>query len=277
MRKGPSVLQTLSGKLSDIALAVWSIFGLFLLLAPVLIVVPMSFSAGDRVAFPPQGFSFRWFHRLFSDPLWVEAFRTSVILGIAASTIALLVGSLAAYALVRGPLRAKALYQGAFIGPMVVPPVVIAVAAYFVYARLNLLGTLQGLVLSHATLALPFVVLIMSNAVSSFDVRIEQAGMSLGASRFTVLRRIVAPALAPHLLVSWLFAFAVSFDEVVITFFVGGSQVTIPKKMFVTLRNEIDPTVTAVSTLLIGVTVLIGLIAALLLQRRILNVVGAEN
>lgn len=269
--------QALRSRISDAALALWSIFALFLLLAPVLIVIPMSFSASNELEFPPRSFSLQWYARLFADPLWIEALRTSLILAVTSSLLALVTGSLAAYALVRNSVVWRKAISASFIGPMVVPPVVLAVAAYLVYARLGLLGTMPGLVLAHTALSLPFVVMIVSNAVASFDERIEQAAISLGASRATVLTRVVAPALTPHLLVSWLFAFAVSFDEVVITFFIAGIHTTIPKKMFITLRNEIDPTITAVSALLIAVTVLLGMIAILLLQRRILAIVGAEK
>lgn len=268
---------TLRSRLSDAALALWSLLALFLLLAPVLIVVPMSFSAGKELEFPPRDFSLHWYVRLFADPLWIEALRTSLVLAVTSSLLALVAGSLAAYALVRNSVIWRDGVTASFIGPMVVPPVVLAVAAYLVYARLGLLGTMPGLVLAHTVLSLPFVVMIVSNAVAAFDERIEQAAISLGASRATVLARVVAPALTPHLLVSWLFAFAVSFDEVVLTFFIAGIHTTIPKKMFITLRNEIDPTITAVSALLIAVTVLIGIVAILLLQRRLLAVVGAEK
>lgn len=269
--------RAIRSRLSDMALALWALAGLFLLLAPVLVVVPMSFSAGKGLEFPPQGFSLHWYGKLFADPLWMEALRTSLILAATSSLLALATGSLAAYALVRNSVIWREGIAASFIGPMVVPPVVLAVAAYLVYARLGLLGTMPGLVLAHTVLSLPFVVMIVSNAVAAFDERIEQAAVSLGATRATVLTRVVAPALMPHLLVSWLFAFAVSFDEVVLTFFIAGIHTTIPKKMFITLRNEIDPTITAVSALLIAVTVLIGIVAVLLLQRRILAVVGAEK
>lgn len=269
--------RAIRSRLFDMALALWALTGLFLLLAPVLVVVPMSFSAGKGLEFPPQGFSLHWYGKLFADPLWMEALRTSLILAATSSLLALATGSLAAYALVRNSVIWREGIAASFIGPMVVPPVVLAVAAYLVYARLGLLGTMPGLVLAHTVLSLPFVVMIVSNAVAAFDERIEQAAVSLGATRATVLTRVVAPALMPHLLVSWLFAFAVSFDEVVLTFFIAGIHTTIPKKMFITLRNEIDPTITAVSALLIAVTVLIGIVAVLLLQRRILTVVGAEK
>lgn len=269
--------HAIRSRLSDMALALWALAGLFMLLAPVLVVVPMSFSAGKGLEFPPQGFSLHWYGKLFADPLWMEALRTSLVLAATSSLLSLAVGSLAAYALVRNAVIWRDGIAASFIGPMVVPPVVLAVAAYLVYARLGLLGTMPGLILAHTVLSLPFVVMIVGNAVAAFDERIEQAAISLGATRATVLTRVVAPALMPHLLVSWLFAFAVSFDEVVLTFFIAGIHTTIPKKMFITLRNEIDPTITAVSALLIAITVLMGVVAVLLLQRRILAVVGAEK
>lgn len=260
-----------------IALAVWSVIVLIWLIAPVAIVVPMSFSGGRGVSFPPEGFSLQWYERLFTDESWMQALQTSAVVALFASLLAVVSGSLLAHSVARRPGRFSRLLRGISMGPMVVPTIVLSVAIYLFWAKLDLIGTLPGLILAHATVALPFVLMIMVNAVASVDPRIEQAAASLGARRATVLTRVLLPTLAPHLAVSWLFAFIVSFDEVVISSFIAGANTTVPVKMFTTLRNQIDPTITAISTLLIVATVLGGVVAAAVLRRRLLTVVGAGS
>ncbi|MBP6684913.1 MAG: ABC transporter permease subunit, partial [Leucobacter sp.] len=177
----------------------------------------------------------------------------------------------------RMPGRFSKLLRSLSMGPMIVPTIVLSVAIYLFWAKIGIIGTLPGLIIAHATMALPFVLMIMVNAVNSVDPRIEQAAASLGAKRVTVLTRVLLPTLAPHLAVSWLFAFIVSFDEVVVSSFIAGANTTVPVKMFTSLRNQIDPTITAISTLLIVATVLVGVIAAAVLRRRLLTVVGAAQ
>ncbi|MET3957803.1 putative spermidine/putrescine transport system permease protein [Rhodococcus sp. OAS809] len=260
--------------ISRFALSLWSLLVMVWLVAPVLIVVPMSFSAGSGVGFPPEGFSLQWYDRLLSDPMWLEALQTSLVVALCTSCIAVVAGTLASYAIARWPGRLSTLLRAASMGPMVVPTIVLSVAIYLVWAKVGLIGTVPGLIIAHTTLALPFVVLVMVNAVSSFDVRIEQAASSLGARQRIILTRVVLPAIAPHAFVAWLFAFIVSFDEVVISSFIAGTHITVPVKMFSTLRNQIDPTITAISTILIAVTLLVGVVAAVLLRRRLASVVG---
>lgn len=258
-------------------LATWSVLGLVFLVAPVVIVVPMSFSAASSVQFPPTGFSLQWYQRLLGDPMWSSALRTSIGLALASSITALLLGTTGAYGLARAGRRSRRAGLGLFFSPMLVPGVVFAVALYLVYAKVGLLGTMPGLVLAHAVLGLPFVVMVMMTGITALDPSLELAAASLGARPVQVWARVLTPTLLPHLLVSWLFAFIVSFDEVVLTIFVSGAYETVPKKMFISLRNEIDPTITAVSTLLIAVTILAGIAAAVLLRRRLLTVLGASN
>lgn len=258
-------------------LAVWSVLVLVWLVAPVAIVVPMSFSAGTGVSFPPQGFSLQWHERLFTDESWLEALRTSAVVALSSSLLAVIAGTLLAHTVARRPGRLSNSLRSLSMGPMVVPTIVLSVAIYLLWAAIGIIGTLPGLIIAHATVALPFVLMIMVNAVGAVDPRIEQAAASLGANRPTVLLRVLLPTLLPHLAVAWLFAFIVSFDEVVISSFIAGANTTVPVKMFTTLRNQIDPTITAISTLLIVATIAAGLIAAAVLKRRLLSVVGASN
>ena len=246
-------------------LAAYGVTVLLFLCLPIAIVVPMSFSSASSLEFPPPGFSLRWYQAFFGNVRWLGALQTSTIVAVASSTAALLLGSLAAYGLVRGTFRGKALIEGSFIAPLIIPSVIIAVALYIFFAQIGLLGTLAGLILGHTILGVPYVVLVMSVAIRSFDVRIEQAAYTLGASSSVMFRRVLLPNLLPSVFAAWIFAFINSFDEVIITVFISGPYETVPKRMFNELVLEVNPTITAIATLLIAFSVVtIGLIALLL-------------
>ena len=234
---------------------------------PIVIVIPMSFSSASTLAFPPPGVSLRWYQSFLEDPKWLQAAVNSALIAAIASTGAMILGTIAAYGLVRGSFPGKRLIESNFIAPLVVPPVVKAVALYIAYAKLGLLGTYGGLILAHMILGVPYVVILMSVAIRSFDVRIEQVAASLGAPFVTIFRRILLPNLAPSVIASWIMAFIVSFDEIIITFFVFGNRDTIPKRMFTLLEQKVDPTITAIATMLIAISVLT-LVTTIWLLRR---------
>jgi ABC-type spermidine/putrescine transport system permease subunit II len=257
-------LDALGRRLNAVFLGIAGIAVLLFLVVPVLIVVPMSFSPSTSLQFPPQGFSLRWYGTVFTDPLWLEALRTSLVLGLLSSTLALVLGGLAAYALVRGRFRGRDLLQANFIAPLIIPSVVLAVALYMALAAVGALGTYAGLLLAHTLLGVPYVVLIMTVAIKTFDERIEQVAFTLGASWPTMFVRVLAPNLLPSALAAWIFAFVTSFDEVVVTNFIAGSVETVPKKMFNELILQVNPTITAIATVLILVSVLLMAVAATL-------------
>lgn len=254
-------------RLGDLPLMVYGVLVLLFLFLPIAIVVPMSFSAASSLTFPPAEFSLRWFRSFFQDPRWIEAMRVSLLVAFMSSLLALALGSVAAYGLVRGTFAGRRLIDANFMAPMIVPPVITAVALYIVFARVGLLGTLPGLVIGHMLLGVPYVVLIMSVAIRSFDVRIEQVAFSLGASWFTMFRRVLLPNLMPSAFAAWIFAFITSFDEVIVTLFVAGAYQTVPKKMFNELVLQINPTITAIATLLIAFSVCLFVVFALLMRR----------
>lgn len=245
-------------------LAVGGIAVLLFLALPVFIVVPMSFSASSSLRFPPEGFSLRWYAAVFSDPNWLAAMRTSLLLGLASSTLALILGSLAAYALVRGRFRLREALLSNFIAPLIIPTVILAVALYLALAAVGALGTFGGLLLGHTLLGVPYVILIMSVAIRSFDERVEQVALTLGASWATMFARILVPNLLPSAGAAWIFAFVTSFDEVIVTGFISGSYDTVPKRMFNELVLQVNPTITAIATVLIGVSLLLMALAATL-------------
>lgn len=254
-------------RLSRLLLAAAGLATLGFLCLPLVIIVPMSFSSARALTFPPPGFSLRWYRAFFGDPLWMEAMWTSASLALVASTAALLLGGLAAYGLTRGRFRGRAVAEANFLAPLIVPTIIVAVALYIALARVGLLGSYAGLVIAHTLLAVPFVVLVMGVAIRSFDVRIEQVAWSLGASWPTTCCRVLLPNLAPSLFAAWVFAFIASFDEVIVTSFIAGTYETIPKRMFNELILEINPTITAVATLLVAFTVVALGTVALLMRR----------
>jgi ABC-type spermidine/putrescine transport system permease subunit II len=221
---------------------------------PIAVVIPMSFSSASSLEFPPPGLSLRWYESFFGDARWVAALATSALVALASSTIALLLGAIAAYGLVRGSFRGRTLIEGSFIAPLVVPSVIVAVALYIAFARVGLLGTMAGMILGHTVLGVPYVVLVMSVAIRSFDPRIEQVACSLGASTTTMFRRVLLPNLLPSVFAAWIFAFITSFDEVIVTLFIAGRHDTVPKRMFNELVLQVNPTITAIATLLIVVS-----------------------
>lgn len=257
--------RTSSGR--STVLAVIGVATLVFLMLPILIVAPMSFSSARSLTFPPSGFSVRWYSALFGDAAWMEAFWTSLGIAAISASAALVLGGLAAHGLDRGRQRWRAAAEANFMAPLIVPGVITAVALYFAFAKIGLLGTYLGLVVAHTVLAVPLVAVVIGAALRSFDSRIEQVARSLGASWMQTILRVVLPNLTPSIVAAWIFAFVTSFDEVIITSFIAGPQTTVPKKMYDELILEITPTITAVATLLIGVTLLaLGVVYLLLLR-----------
>ena len=233
------------------ALAAVGIFGLVLL-----IVIPMSFSSAKSLTFPPPSLSLRWYQTFFGDPRWMEAMWTSTIVAAISSVAALLLGGLAAYGLRRGTFKGRDWAEGDFMAPLIVPTIIAAIALYLALAKIGLLGSFVGLIVAHTVLHIPVVIMVLGVAIRAFDLRIEQVAWSLGASWFYTVRKVMLPNLAPSVFAAWIFAFIGSFDEVIVTSFIAGKYETVPKKMFNELILEVNPTITAVATLLIAFTVL---------------------
>ena len=250
---------------------------LIYLAAPLAIVVPISFSSGEGLAFPPPGYSLRWYEHYWTDRAWVEATITSLKVGILAAAFATVLGTLAAIGLSRMAGRARVLSYAFIVSPIIVPVIVLAVALYRLYSALGLNGSLIGLALAHTIMAAPFVVITVTAALARFDQQLVLASASLGETPFRTFFRVTLPLIRPSVLTGALFAFMTSFDEVVIALFVGsGTEATLPRVMWASLRSGIDPTIAAVSTLLIvlSITVLAG---AEILRRRSDAALGEQD
>jgi putative spermidine/putrescine transport system permease protein len=248
----------------------WAICILVLgfLILPLVVIVPLSFSASGFLAFPLPGLSLRWYGEFFTSAPWQLSLRNSLIVASATTVAATFLGTLAALGLSRARLPGQTLLMGLIVSPMVVPIVIVAVGVYFAYAPFGLSGSLVGLTLAHTALAAPFVVITVSATLQGFDANQARAGASLGASPAVVFWRIVLPLILPGVISGALFAFVTSFDEVVVALFLTGpAERTLPRQMFTGMRENISPVITAAASLLILLSVLL-LTALELLRRR---------
>jgi putative spermidine/putrescine transport system permease protein len=229
---------------------------LLFLILPVLVIIPLSFNSGTFLVYPLQGFSLRWYEEFFTASEWLRALKNSLIIAPAATVLAMTFGTLASIGLTRGEFRGKALLMGILISPMVVPVVIVAVASYLFFAPLGLGNSYISLILVHAVLGVPFVIITVTATLQGFNQNLVRAAASLGAPPLTAFFRVTLPLIAPGVISGALFAFATSFDEVVVTLFLAGpEQATIPRQMFSGIRENLSPTIAAAATLLIGFSV----------------------
>ncbi|MBY2918414.1 ABC transporter permease subunit [Rhizobium leguminosarum] len=221
------------------------------LLFPEIVVIIMSFSEGATLQFPPTGLSLQWYASFFTDPAWYGAAWNSLKIGIAVSALATVVGTLAAFGLARIAPDIRNFLTMTILTPITIPVIVVGVASYFGLINLGLIGTEVGVALAQTIGAISYVVVVVSATLANFDRRLDQAARSMGARPFTAFIRVTFPLIRPGIIGGALFAFIHSFGEVVITSFVSGYAVrTLPLKMWENIRNEIDPTVAAVASLL---------------------------
>ena len=249
----------------------------FYLILPILIVLPMSFSSAEFLTFPPPGFSLKWFQRYFGDSSWIEPTLISFQVAIIAMILSTVLGTLAAIALVRTRIRGKSVVNTFILAPMIIPVIIISIALYGFFSKIGLMGTITGLVLGHSLLCIPFVVITVSASLKGFDETLEKAAMICGANRIKTFMQVTFPIIRPGMIAGALFAFIISFDEIVISMFLCGIETkTLPMKMWEGIRMEINPVIAAVSTLLICLSVIL-LIFVELVRRRTQSKIGGMS
>jgi len=230
---------------------------LLVMIAPIVVVIVLSFSSAAYLTFPPPAFGVRWYQTYLGSRDWLAATALSIEVAIAVVVLATVLGTLAAMGLARLPAVARLLAAGLILSPLIMPVIIVAIGVYYAFARFGLVGTPLGLVLAHTCLAVPFVVTSVGASLAGFDRRLEMAALSLGATPIGTFRQVTLPLILPGVLVGALFAFITSFDELVVALFLSGANaVTLPRRMWEDLRYALDPTIAAVSTLTIVVTVL---------------------
>lgn len=246
-------------------IAAWVV--LAFLMAPVLVIVPVSFSSAQYLSFPPPGFSLQWYERFFGNKDWLASVWVSIQVATLSAGLTVILATLASIPLVRSDFSRKTLVYGLLLAPMIVPVIITAIALYFVFARIGMGGTVIAIAIGHTIVVMPIAVVVLSATLQGVDQRLEHAAMSLGASRFQAFRKVTLPLIAPGIISAGLFAFLTSFDELVIPLFLGGPNAqTLAVRIWNSVMLEIEPTIAAVSTFLIALTIVV-MIAANLMKR----------
>ena len=262
-------------KHSKNVLAVISLLILLFLFSPILIVFPLAISDSPFLSWPPQGFSLNWFWTFFHQSKWVTAAQNSIKLAVLTTAIAVLIGTMAAYGLakIKGGRR-TALYTF-FIVPMVIPAIVLALAYYFGFASVGIKRSMFTVLVAHVIIATPFVVSSVSAGLANFDWNTHRASLSLGANPVATFWKIVIPQIQPALVSGGLFAFIVSFDEVVIAQFISGTKFkTLPMEMFAGIKNEIQPTIAAAAVMLVILAIILQGGSQIIMSRRESRLIG---
>ena len=225
------------------------------LVIPTLLVIPMSFSASQYLEFPPREWSVRWYKSYFNSTPWMQATVTSLKAGLLTALLATPLATMAAYGLHVSRLRHANLLLMVLLTPMVVPVILIGIGVFYAYVKLKLVNSLLGLVLAHSMLAIPVVMLVVASALKSFDLDQELVARSLGASRIKAFWMVTLPQIKFSVVTGAVLAFLTSFDEIIVSLFVsGGDNSTLTRNMFNALRDQVDPTIAAISTLIVLAT-----------------------
>jgi len=248
---------------------------LFFLIAPIVVLIPLSFNAEPYFTFThgmltlsADAFSLRWYQDIISNPQWIHSIKNSIIIAFFATISATFLGTLAAWGLSRPQTPFRVPLMSILISPMIVPLIITAAGMFFFYSKIGLAQTYPGLIMAHTALGIPFVIITVTATLIGFDQDLIRASASLGANPVTTFRKVVLPLIMPGVISGALFALVTSFDEIVVVLFLSGfEQRTIPRQMWVGIREQISPTILAVATLLIAVAVTL-LTAVELLRRR---------
>ena len=245
------------------------------LIGPIFVIIPLSFNelpyftfTPEMLALDPAGYSTKWYAEFFREQSWKDAVGNSFLIAVFATLIATALGTLAALGLSRPTMPFRSAIMAILISPMIVPLIISAAGMYFFYTRVGISSTHLGVILAHAALGTPFVVITVTATLVGFDHSLTRAAASLGASPIRTFFKIIVPLILPGVISGGLFAFITSFDEVIVVLFVGSvEQRTIPWKMFSGIREEIRPTILAVATILVCISIAL-LTTVELLRRR---------
>lgn len=231
---------------------------MLLLVLPSLIVIPMSFSAGDYLEFPPRELSLRWYHNYFDSSLWAEATTISFIAGISTAVFASILGTAAAWGLRLMGRGVPPVLMMVLTMPLTVPAILTAIGIFYLYVRLDLVNSMVGLVLAHTMLAIPFVLILVLSRLQGFDLNQVRVAESLGARPVKAFFLVVLPQIRFAVIAGAVIAFLTSFDEVIVALFItGGGKSTITRVMFTSLRDQVDPTIASVSSMLILLSIVL--------------------
>ena len=265
----------LGGKISHYSFLIFCACVFLFLIAPILVIIPLSFNAEPYFTFTEgmmsldrEAYSVRWYKDIATNPQWIFSAKNSIIVATCSTLIATVLGTLAALGLSQSHMPYRPLVMGVLISPMIVTLIISAAGMFFFYSKIGLSQTMPGLILAHAVLGTPFVVITVTATLAGFDHSLTKAAQSLGSGTSRTFFKIQMPLILPGVVSGALFAFITSFDEVVVVFFLAGfEQRTIPRQMWAGIREQISPTILAVATILVCVSILL-LTTVELLRRR---------
>jgi putative spermidine/putrescine transport system permease protein len=244
--------------MSRVVLGLWGGTVLAFLSIPILLILPISFSAGTFLSYPLPGMSLRWYQAITEPFPWVFAFKNSLVVGIAATVLSVVLGTMAAYGITSATFRFKTAVVILLLSPMVVPVVISGLGLYFFLNQVGLLGSYAGLVIAHTALGIPFVVATVGATLQGFDRTLIRAAESLGGRPLSAFFDITLPIIMPGIVSGAIFAFVTSFDEVVVALFVSSpATLTLPRQLFSGLRDQVTPALVAIATVLIGLSILL--------------------
>ncbi len=252
-------------KLGSLSLSCTAYIVLAFLMLPIIIIIPLSFNAepfftftDGMLALDPEAYSIKWYMQVLDDDKWISAIQNSFFIGICATLIATFLGTLAAIGMSNPDMPFKRVIMAMLLSPMIVPLIITAAGMFFFYTQLNLVGSYFGVIIAHAVLGTPFVIITVNAALAGFDYSLVNASLGMGAKPTYTFFKVIMPLIRPGVISGALFAFVTSFDEVVVVLFLAGpEQRTIPRQMFSGLREQISPEILAVATLLVFVSALL--------------------
>jgi len=242
---------------------------LFFLVLPALISIPVSLTPKRFLSMPKGELSLRHFEKLFTSPEWLSSFAQSAIIASSTALLATILGTLCAIGLWRVSSKYSELVRAFLLLPLIIPQIISAMAFYRLWIPLGLLDSYPGLIIAHTILAGPMVLITVSASLANFDPKLEQASKNLGASNWATMRRVILPSIRPGVFAGALFAFILSWDEIVVTLFISKFNVyTLPRRMWNGIRENTDPTVAAAAVVLIAITVIAFGVSTVLSRRR---------
>lgn len=264
-------------RVADLGAKAIAILVAIFLVAPILVIFPLSFTSGSLLVFPLPGLSLRWYEEFLTNPVWLSALRNSLMLAGVTTVTATVLGTLAALGLVRLPTRPRGFISTLLLSPMIVPVIIVGVGSFFYFARFGLVGTFFGLVLAHTALALPLVVIAVVATLEGFDPNLTRAAYASGATPFGAFWQVTRPLVMPGIVTGATFAFITSFDEIVCVIFLGGPEFrTLPRQIWSGAKETVSPTITVAAVFLVVASVILTLVVEAL-RRRTQKMTGAKS
>jgi putative spermidine/putrescine transport system permease protein len=234
-------------------------------MAPIPIIILVSFSSAQYLTFPPPGFSLQWYERFLGSNEWAQSIWVSLQVAVFSAILTMVLATMAAIPMVRANFSRKSIVYAVLLAPMIIPVIITAIALYFVFAQMGLNGTVLAITIGHTIVVLPIAFVVLSSTLQGLDPRLEKAAISLGASPLAAFYHITLPLLMPGILSAGLFSFLTSFDELIIPLFLGGPATqTLAVRIWNSVVMEIEPTISAVSVFLIAMTIVVMVLASLL-------------